>query len=416
MIKPYVVAGNVARLWSWYVGSRRPSGRKQEGCWGVTFQAGGSVSTVSGQASLGVACLFAMSCGELPSLKILAKSDVFSQEPVKLNQLDVLFVVDNSGSMSEEQANLSQSFDRFIQDIEAQNLDFQIGIISTDVSSDNAVFGNPSKSWWAEKYAGFDHDKAGSLLAKSGNPKIITPDLPDYKELFRQNVLLGTVGSGAEAGIWSAMMALSSDRLAVGAWNESFIRDEAYLSVVFLSDEDEGFGRISELPSPDGGLQSSSYLKQHQSTFDQRTSDFVAQLKALKPSREDQISVHAIVAPSPEECPSVYNNGGVSGVGTAYIAVAQAFDGFVANVCEDFADDLQTIGSSIATMINRFKLNQAPNGKMAVYVNGHRIPEDPLDGWTYDAINNEIVFHGIAVPATGASVEVIYIPTAPKSQ
>lgn len=54
--------------------------------------------------------------------------------PVELpstNQLDLLWVVDNSGSMCQEQAQLRESFDRFIQEFADGDVDFHIGITTT---------------------------------------------------------------------------------------------------------------------------------------------------------------------------------------------------------------------------------------------------------------------------------------------
>ncbi len=48
------------------------------------------------------------------------------------SQADILFVVDNSTSMTEEQVALSESFDAFIADLSASDTAYRIGIVSTD--------------------------------------------------------------------------------------------------------------------------------------------------------------------------------------------------------------------------------------------------------------------------------------------
>ena len=59
--------------------------------------------------------------------------------PVQLNRdVDILFVIDNSGSMAEEQASLAQNFNRFInvlENIEGGLPNVHIGVISTDVGA-----------------------------------------------------------------------------------------------------------------------------------------------------------------------------------------------------------------------------------------------------------------------------------------
>jgi hypothetical protein len=48
------------------------------------------------------------------------------------SEADILFVIDNSGSMSEEQAALQQSFDRLLEVLAPQDTRYRIGIVSTD--------------------------------------------------------------------------------------------------------------------------------------------------------------------------------------------------------------------------------------------------------------------------------------------
>ena len=45
---------------------------------------------------------------------------------------DILFVVDNSGSMADEQENLAQNFDQFIQQIAGAG-DYRIAVVTTDL-------------------------------------------------------------------------------------------------------------------------------------------------------------------------------------------------------------------------------------------------------------------------------------------
>lgn len=61
----------------------------------------------------------------------LEQKDVFIQNP--LNTVDLLLVVDNSCSMIEEQGNLAPNFDRFISVFEGANVNWQIGVTTTDV-------------------------------------------------------------------------------------------------------------------------------------------------------------------------------------------------------------------------------------------------------------------------------------------
>lgn len=58
--------------------------------------------------------------------------------PLDVNRkVDVLLVLDNSGSMGEEQANLAANFGPFIEQLEAAGADYRIGITTTDIGGPN---------------------------------------------------------------------------------------------------------------------------------------------------------------------------------------------------------------------------------------------------------------------------------------
>ncbi len=54
--------------------------------------------------------------------------DLFEQPAQPMT--DIVFIVDNSGSMTEEQANLANNFDYFIYALQSSNADYQIGVIT----------------------------------------------------------------------------------------------------------------------------------------------------------------------------------------------------------------------------------------------------------------------------------------------
>jgi hypothetical protein len=48
---------------------------------------------------------------------------------------------------------------------------------------------------------------------------------------------------------------------------------------------------------------------------------------------------------------------------------------------------------------------------IVVAVNNVSVPENPSNGWQYNATNNSIQFFGNAVPPQGASIFVNFVPT-----
>lgn len=61
-------------------------------------------------------------------------SDVFQQQ--RRNTFDLLLVVDNSCSMIEEQKKLATNFDAFIQYFEGSDVDWQLGVVTTDMEQE----------------------------------------------------------------------------------------------------------------------------------------------------------------------------------------------------------------------------------------------------------------------------------------
>jgi hypothetical protein len=119
---------------------------------------------------------------------------------------DFLFVVDNSGSMSEEQTAVSDNATRFFTKLSNKGLDFKIGVITTD----------------------------SSALAGTG----FTSTQAD----FESNILVGTSGSYLESGIYHAEEALSAGGSVVLA---GYPRTGATLSVIMLSDEEDQYTSYS---------------------------------------------------------------------------------------------------------------------------------------------------------------------------
>jgi hypothetical protein len=174
---------------------------------------------------------------------------------------DILFVVDDSGSMSEEQANLATNLGAFIDTLAASPVenDFRIGVTNTSVEEFNAS-ATSGRSYAAGPSAGVPYP-AGALISikvdRNGNAisgaidydaglfaqtsgfggnRILDKASPTLAADFKANVRVGLDGSGKEQPLRAARLALS-DRLADA--NKGFLRDGARLAVVFLTDEDD---------------------------------------------------------------------------------------------------------------------------------------------------------------------------------
>jgi len=79
-----------------------------------------------------------------------------------------------------------------------------------------------------------------------------------------------------------------------------------------------------------------------------------------------------------------------------------------ANGSLDFRGFMQQIAQDAGGAASSFILAHAATVINEVKVNGTVIVEDALNGYTYVQSSRAIVFHGTAVPTSGASIEVSY--------
>ncbi len=165
------------------------------------------------------------------------------------NQVDILWVVDNSGSMQEEQIELSARFDEFVIALADLQADFHMAVVTTD-SGDRGVFQvEPGESlqnncFAAPELLAYCDDIEFEQRFMVSDDYLIDPDDPsqglDSARLsreFRCAATVGDCGNGFERGLQTMVEALSDENL--DGPNAGFLRDDAFLVVIFLTDEDD---------------------------------------------------------------------------------------------------------------------------------------------------------------------------------
>ena len=130
--------------------------------------------------------------------------------------LDVLFVMDNSGSMSSHQKALSSGAAIIDQALSSYQRDFHLGVISMDVMNSGG----------------------GQLV---GTPKVITSK--DMPGALAKSLNLGVFGSSQEAPFEAIKLALSEPNLS--GTNRDFLRFHAQLAIVLITDAEDQ-SRISD--------------------------------------------------------------------------------------------------------------------------------------------------------------------------
>ena len=173
--------------------------------------------------------------------------DTSTYEPVPIaitRDLDVLFVVDDSGSMRQEQDALATGFERFTEvlaDAEGHLPGLHIGVVSSNVGTGPDGGGGDACAEQGDDGVLMLPEACAALT--DGNRFI--SDVPagtdrevnytgTLAEQFGCMAHLGTAGCGFEQHFESMRRALGDQEL-----NEGFLRPSASLAVLFVADEDD---------------------------------------------------------------------------------------------------------------------------------------------------------------------------------
>lgn len=273
------------------------------------------------------------------------------------DQVDVLWVVDNSCSMDDELVTMSSNFASFIQAFASLDVDYHIAVVTTDMDDpqDSGQFQGP----WMD-------NKTPNLLGE-----------------FSDQVNQGTTGSGSEKGLAAVNAALSTP-LVYSKLHSGFLRDEAALSVIIVTDEND-----------DSGL---------------NTNNFSTWFRGLKKDPE-LARFNAFCGDRFLGCQDPFNSGITATGGDRYIDVVDATGGFFASICtSNYSSALEELSFSSVGMNIDFPLSEEPQtlDGMTVTIDGTEWSQDADNGWSYDPDSNSITFHGEAIPGPDEEVTVTY--------
>jgi len=167
--------------------------------------------------------------------------DAGIQSTQRCQKMDLLFVVDDSGSMMEEQGNLASNFPQFADVLDAYMveaglpLDYRLAITTTgrDVAY-TEVLPPPFSTSLPMNEMGDD----GAFRQSCGmSRRWLERTDPTVSTTFACAANVGTGGSSLEMPLYASELALK-DRMTDGT-NAGFLREDALLAVVYLSDEDD---------------------------------------------------------------------------------------------------------------------------------------------------------------------------------
>ena len=303
------------------------------------------------------------------------QTDTFKQIPPP--KVDVLFVVDDSFSMADDQQRLKEELPRLVDLAVQWGQDYHLAVTTTDTINVRGRF--------------------------QGVPLYATSSTPVAE--FADNLVVGTTGHFVERGLEGAYLALynrstTTDIACIdipnacpaddgegvpmicsngfcGGINAGFLRDDAQLVVVIVSDEEDGSDRPWQF-----------YV------------DAFADLKA--PNSGVGVILHSIIV-KPSGC-----LGGFGTPGFRYVQATEALGGFVADICaSDFSEEFADIGERTFGLTDRFYPTLPPiPSTLQVSVDGVACTE----GWTWNDALGAVIFEDDSpcFPAFNEDVELDY--------
>ncbi len=377
---------------------------------GLSLQGGLRVGKNTAMIARGLSALTAAfvlaACGPdriVATLPPDVRVDSYSQQAA--SKIDVLWVVDNSGSMAPRQDNLARNFSSFIDLFTRSSIDYRIAVTTTDIFKDKG--------------------------ALKGNPRVITPQTANVSAAFSNNIKVGIAGSPYEAGLEAGRMAIDAQKAAnvqtieqckrscasnkpacLTACDEkkdfAFLRPDAFLYLVFVSDEED---------------ESREDVRFYYRYFET--------VKGI--GNDGMVTTAAIMGAESNTC------GATPGV--RYKEMSDLTGGEVGNICDTaFGATLKKLATNAVGLKRKFALQEKPN-VMTVEVRVKypcstpdanlskcdsidkktcmdmsadfyglvcKPPFKGADGWDYEPANNLVFFAGDSVPGLNAQIELQY--------
>lgn len=278
---------------------------------------------------------------------------------LEIQKIDLLFVIDSSGSMCEEQAQLRDNANRIVQRLTERSVDFQAAIITTDLM-DSTAAGQlqsipdavPGPACTVEVNID-DCPNTLSPILRVNDPAYLQGEPLDANTLqaLQRDLgclfTVGTSGSGFEMGLEASRLALTPPLL--NTTNAGILRDDAHLAVIFITDENDC--------SFEGNAISLTNANQCEWSRDNLTptSEYIDFYNNLK-TAPWRVLVTGIIAPDDDnryDAPSEVLPSCISSLGTGYAGYRyqEVFDAFSApalNICAE-----GTFGAGIDAIVQR---------------------------------------------------------------
>jgi hypothetical protein len=284
-------------------------------------------------------------------IKTLEKVNNGQQQVQFSPQVDILFVVDDSGSMAKHQQELARNIQLFIAGIsKTKILDYHIGVITT--SADGIRKGLKGD---------------GQLV---GSPAFVDRNTPGGADILARNLIVGVDGSTIEKVFDPVTLALSAPLINLNPHSQ-FYRPSANIAIFFVTDaEDQSEGSDPEM--------------------------FYQFLLRLKGGDRKKVLSYGAIVPTGDSSGCPRDDGTTAPLRLERflkLAGGQEF-----GLCDtDFGTKLANAALNLTSKVGRILYLQRPPAVLPVntirVIFGTQVlKEDPDTGWFFDAARNALIF------------------------
>jgi hypothetical protein len=255
-------------------------------------------------------------------------------QPTVSNGVDIIWVIDGSGSMANDQQMILQGIADMMQNLPMLNWRLMIISMTPNENANSQSF-----------------------------PLLPGDDYSDAIVMMTQNVQ-----EMFELGFDSLYKFIENNQFA-----QQWLRDDAALLAVFVSDEDEG--SIANFPAV--------------SMFE----DWLIELR-------EHVFVSSIVN-VPREDSECFPN--PNDIGERYMELTRAFNGQIIDICSSDWSQGVADASTQVQLREWLELSKVPLNEQEIYV---FVDGQPWNDWVYSSIDNKVIF--TVVPPEESLVEIAY--------
>ena len=334
-----------------------------------------------------------------------SSTDVTQNYKVGSGKVDILFVTDNSASMSKIQVQMAAKFAGFIQNLDAKSIDYRIAITTTDLKSvlisKLITFGNGSK------YI----TKADTDRINLFNTAILRNETLQCEDLI--TAMFNTYGTSFQSTAYYAdqypIKCPSSDtrgiytaNLVVSENSSSFMRSDANLNIIVISNDNVRQGNTMEIQ--DSAATFINMMQQQYSTKYWDFNSIIVKDNICKQSQTLYNAMNQIIMN--QSGPAI--SGGI-GIEYANLSNSAAVDidnnprprGQILDICQtDYAQNFNSMSTQISQGARLFTMNCKPNVAPTVSVVGN-----PNAAISYVWNGDKVIF---ARGTEGTSVSITY--------